>query len=172
MNTLVFRKELVLPKKLREELRKVHGRLVQENDLLEMTRGAERIYAVGDMTVETLLKIGVKPDVSIFDYKVGREVSRSRSIARAFLRPITARNRSGTISRELWLAIRHAVDEDKPTGIRVYGEEDMAAVACAYLAHDGSLLLYGLPGRGINIVRITPNVRRHALGILKRMNGA
>ena len=154
---------------MRKELGRVHGTLIQESGIKRGIRGAARLYAVGDMVVDTLLRIGIMPEVSIFDYMIGRERAEGDRIKAAFPRPMHARNPRGMLSKDLWSKVEKAGGSRKPVGIQVSGEEDMASVACVYHAPLGSAVLYGLPGKGINLVRVTRAVKEQVVDILERM---
>lgn len=169
MKSFSFERDLRLPRSIRKELGNGYGRIIVEGEIKQHVSRASKVYAIGDVVVSTLLGLGYKPAVSIFDYKVGRKAVVYPEIKKAYPRPVKVRNRSGTISRELWGAVRKAGISRKPVGIRIYGEEDLAALACAYLAPKGTLLLYGIPGRGVDLVVVTADVKEIAARILQRM---
>ncbi len=171
MESFSFERDLRLPRSIRRELGNGYGRLIGEGEIKQQVSRASKVYAIGDVVVSTLLGLGYKPAVSIFDCKVGRKAVVYPEIKKAYPRPVKVRNRSGTISRELWDAVRKAGSSRKPVGIRIYGEEDLAALACAYLAPEGALLLYGIPGKGIDVVRVDVRIKRLAMGILREMKG-
>ena len=172
MGSFSLEKDLRLPRGMRRSLGRVYGRIIREDEIKRQVSKARRIYAVGDVVVSAMLRRGSMPDVAIFDFRVGRKRVVYKEIRDAFKRPITVKNKAGTISKGLWEAIKHAGGAKNPVGIRVYGEEDLAAVACAYLAPKGSVILYGLPGRGVDLVKVTPKVKNQVVGILVRMASA
>ena len=163
-----FGKELILPDKMRRQLGKVHGKLIRESEIDKELKGAGRIYAVGDATVSLLLRKGHLPDISIFDYRIGRRGVVKPLIKKFFPKPIRVRNRSGTISKELWNAVKRARGK-RGYAIFVSGEEDMAAVPCAYFAPLNSLVIYGLPGKGLNLMKMTPFMKKRIRRILVLM---
>ncbi len=169
MESFAFGKELKLPKNLRGFLAKVHGKVIQTKDLPSLVRKATRVYAVGDAVVESLLEIGYVPAVAVFDYKIGRMPVASKIISEKYGAPLAAENRRGTISKDLWRALNRANRSKRNVGVRVYGEEDLAAVVCAYIAPKGSMLLYGIPGRGIDSVMVTQHLKAVAMHILLEM---
>lgn len=169
MRSFRFERDLRLPRSMRKDLGKGYGRLIGEGEIKQRIGKARKVYAVGDVVVSTLLRLGYTPAVSIFDCKVGRKEVVYQEIKHAYPHPIRIRNRGGTISKALWNAVENAGGLGKPVGIRVYGEEDLAAVACAYLAPKGSVLLYGVPGRGIDKVVVTVEVKAIAARILQQM---
>ena len=64
-------KPLLLPEELREELRRVHGELVGEDELEKKISG-RFVISVGDVVTHTLLEHGILPDVAIVDYRTKR----------------------------------------------------------------------------------------------------
>ncbi|MEM3839417.1 MAG: DUF359 domain-containing protein [Candidatus Micrarchaeaceae archaeon] len=167
-----FEGELRLPHYMRPELGRVYGKIIKEAEIPGYVRKAVKVYAVGDMVVSTLLNLGCVPDVAVFDFAIGRRRVALRNIKETYSKPVMVRNRAGTISRDLWKAVERATLSGKKVGIRVYGEEDLAAVVCAYLAPNGSLLIYGMPEKGLHILKAGADTRKLARNILERMRGS
>jgi uncharacterized protein (UPF0218 family) len=80
------------------------------------------------------------------------------------------RNPSWEITVDLWRAIGEAFKTGDRVLIEVQGEEDLAALACIAMAPDGSAVLYGLPDRGVVVVKASARARGQALDILRRMD--
>lgn len=167
-----FRKdEIGLDKSLRKELGLPLGPVVHSIEEAADMADGKSIYAVGDVTVKTLLDIGVLPKVAIFDYRTERHSSRFPIIIKSYRRPIAARNKAGTLSKEMWNAVRRASRMDKPVGIKVTGEEDLAGLACIYFADDGDFVMYGLRKKGVVVIKVGSRIKARAERILKRMSG-
>jgi uncharacterized protein (UPF0218 family) len=164
-----FRGDLILPDHIRKSLGKVFGKLIQTRDLGVNIEEGDRIFAVGDIVVGTLLKEGFTPSVAIFDNRTARGRISVSAIRRRFRSPLKARNRPGSISRELWNAVDTASKSSRPVGIRVYGEEDLASLACIHFAPMNSIVVYGIRGRGIDIIRVRPGIKRFAERVLRQM---
>lgn len=165
----VFRKGLVLPDRLRSRLGRVFGKVIQTKGLASNVRKGDRIFAVGDIVVRTLLRNGYSPSVAVFDYRTARGRISVPAIARRYKRPARAINKPGEISAELWGAVRKASRSKRPVGIRVYGEEDLASLVCIHFAPVGSVVMYGIRGRGINIIRVDRRIKEFADRVLAEM---
>jgi len=81
----------------------------------------------------------------------------------------TVRNPAGTISQELLEALRNAFQTKGRTIIRVDGEEDLAVLACLFLAPEGIKVVYGWPGRGMLLVTTTTATRSMAEALWKEL---
>jgi len=64
-------KPLILPDKLRAELRKIYGEIRGENELPDFLKG-KLFYTVGDVVTYTVLKLGLEPKIAIVDYRTMR----------------------------------------------------------------------------------------------------
>jgi len=62
-----------------------------------------------------------------------------------------------------------ALEDDELVHIVVDGEEDLLVIVAVLYAPEGSLVVYGQPGEGIVVVRVTGEKRAEAVGILKAM---
>ena len=49
------------------------------------------------------------------------------------------------------------------------GEEDLAVLPCTVLMPEGSVILYGLPDKGIVVVKLTKEKKEEAIKLLKRV---
>ncbi len=165
--------DLVLPDELRDKLAEPIGDVVQEDDLARLLEGSERVISVGDAVTLTLLRKGMEPDVAVFDYRTRRgeddalrgEIDRMRG---AHMR---VENPPGTITRALWRAVRDAVRGTEKVKIEVAGEEDLAALVAIAMAPEGAHVIYGLPQRGLAVVRVEESTRAFANAAMKRMRG-
>ncbi|MFW6121522.1 MAG: DUF359 domain-containing protein, partial [Petrotogales bacterium] len=75
------------------------------------------------------------------------------------------------ITNELWNAIDSAYKslEDAPFCIEIDGEEDLAALAAIYLAPPDVTVIYGLPNKGVVVVKATKTHKNKVKEILDRM---
>jgi uncharacterized protein (UPF0218 family) len=62
-------------------------------------------------------------------------------------------NPPGTLTKELWQAVKEAYDTEEKTKIEVVGEEDIAALPCVWLAPEKTTIIYGLPDKGLVVVK-------------------
>ena len=164
-----FSKELRVDERLRRELSKPFGRIMNTKQFVKKISRHETIYAIGDVTVSELLKNGYVPKVGIFDYRTERSAVYFPIIKEVYKKPIRVKNNRGTISHALWNSIRKASKSKKGTGIRVGGEEDLASLACLYFAKDGNLVVYGMRGSGVAVIRANKKIRCYIIKVLERM---
>ncbi|MGC8629271.1 MAG: GTP-dependent dephospho-CoA kinase family protein [Candidatus Micrarchaeia archaeon] len=158
---------LELPGSLRRELAKNYGKIINEAELAKLAK-RQTVISVGDMVTATLLSHNILPRLAIFDFKTKRTMHKSILLEQKYRKRIKVENRPGVITYNLWKAVRKAlVEGDK--AIEVVGEEDLASLVCIHFAKDGSLVVYGLPGRGIEAIKVNSKTRKMADCLLMRM---
>lgn len=164
--------DLELPESLRSELAKPYGPILVEEDLAGHLRGCRKIIAIGDMVNVSLAKMGIQPDIMIFDYHTQRgpcQEETKKALRETEGSFIKVTNPPGKLSAELWNAIARSLKTDKVVKIEVKGEEDLASLACIELGDSGDCVIYGIPNEGITVIRIDEDIRRVVSGILSRM---
>jgi len=164
----------VLPDDLRDTLKEPLGRLVDEQELLKLLSHEKDIVSVGDLITFTLLNNGVKPQVCIVDYILKRkeyDLEMKKKIKDFDAKQIKVKNPPGTITDELWNAIElvYKKKDEGPFRIEVDGEEDLAALAAIYMAPSYVTVIYGLPNKGVVVVKATTAHKRKVKEILDRM---
>ncbi len=84
---------------------------------------------------------------------------------------MTVKNPPGCISDDLWSAIETAYKflEKGSLRIEVMGEEDLAALPAIFLAPRDVTVIYGLPDRGVVVVKVVEENKRKAKEILDKM---
>ena len=119
------------------------------------------LIAVGDVTVDALLKAGWIPDLALIDGMTKREVwAGSEDLDRtSFVGHLSCENPAGELTPELLecadLALEFAFSEDGgPVLLEIEGEEDLAPIFLHLLAPLGTAIMYGQPGKGV-VLRIT-----------------
>ncbi len=120
---------------------------------IEEIKNATIFVTIGDLVTLYTFQACFEPDIAIIDFKTKR--SRLSKIEKDLLegfirdyRKIRVENPQGHLTEELVKALFHAVENEK-TCIIVDGEEDMAALPLALILPEKSLILFGMPGRGI-----------------------
>lgn len=161
-------KTLKLPKELREELQKVHGVLVQEREVEKYVNG-KFVITVGDVVTYTLLKLGLQINVAIVDYKTKRNEIEFEDIKKFGESVLKVKNPPGTVTPELWRAIKDAIASEKRTRIDVDGEEDLAVIPAVIFAPLGAIVIYGMPNTGLVILEIKDEDKKNAMEIINRM---
>ena len=117
------------------------------------------VYAVGDVVTFNLHKHGITPAIAVVDGHTMRSpCSRQPAIRGECIR---VKNPAGTITDELVCALEHAV-RNPPSTIVVDGEEDLAVIPLVLTAHDGTIVLYGQPHKGVVLRTVDSEARKTA----------
>ncbi len=169
-----------LPESQRDKLKAPLGILLsganRERVIQEIPDGS-RVITVGDRTTERMLEFGMQPSLMITDGKERREIRRHpdiHNVAAQGQRPITTidvDNPPAEITQSSIGAVRRAFSIDGPVWIRVNGEEDLLVLPACVYAPDDSVVLYGQPGKGLVVTRITDEVRNKTKKLLELMDG-
>lgn len=128
-----------------------------------------KLFAVGDVAASDALAIGVAPWSIVYDRKSCR---RAISAARAKLiddwriRRVRVSNPAGVITSSLLRACKIGIR--KRLKIEVDGEEDLAALVFGAVAPIGSVVVYGLRGKGLTWFEVTPQTRKTWKGVLRK----
>jgi uncharacterized protein (UPF0218 family) len=163
--------DLELPEELRNELAKPIGAFVSAWALKKHLAGSPRVATVGDVVTITLLQMKMEPDVAVFDYKTQRseDCKAKERIAKMSGRLVKVDNPPGKITRALWKAVRDAMNASDRVKIEVNGEEDLASLVAIATGPDGAHVIYGIPQRGLMVVRIDNDARAMAASAIRRM---
>lgn len=124
--------------------------------LEDMDLSVNALVAVGDVTVQTFLDLGVKPDVALIDGQTKRTPLEADSLVdmAQFEHRQEVSNAAGELTPQLKAAISRAMKETAPSVINVEGEEDLAPLFVHLLAPLGTVVVYGQPREGV-VVQIT-----------------
>ncbi len=144
--------------RLREELAIPFGRLYEGRGP-ELVRSikeietADFLATIGDLVSLFTFQAGYQPDIVVIDFKTERRVlgESFESDMMSYLKGysiLRVKNPQGHVTEELVDALKTAIAERK-TCVIVDGEEDMSALPLALLLPEGSVILYGIPSRGI-----------------------
>ena len=133
----------------------------------------EYIITVGDICTIKINEQVRMPDLSIIDFKTKRDSPLSaeqRSIMDQIGEKIVnVNNNAGTISDELWNAIKVAISDNVKTRIVVEGEEDLATLAAISLADLGAKVIYGMTDKGMVVVDVNQQTKERANNFLEKM---
>jgi len=164
-----------LTPELRAKLKEPFGVLVR-GSFAETMRELQRIVAaekpavvvgVGDTVSRNLDAYGVAAGLLVTD-----SLRRRRRVAPAVfagMRVVCVRNPAGVITEEAVAAVREALASGERVHVVVDGEEDLLVLVAVAYAPLGGLVVYGQPGEGLVVVRVSAAKRAEALGILKGM---
>jgi uncharacterized protein (UPF0218 family) len=164
----------VLPEELRNELKEPIGNLVDEQGLLNLIKDERCIVSVGDLVTLTLINNNILPKIAIVDYITERKESSvevKNTIKKFGDKHLKIKNPPGTLTDELWNAIESSyknINKDNIL-IEVDGEEDLASLAAIYLAPPYVTIIYGLPNKGILVVKPTKENKDKAKMVLDKM---
>ena len=164
-----------LPVDLRNLLKTPMGELVNEKRLIVILSNEDLIVSIGDLVTYTILKNNIEPIICIVDYKThrGKFPLEFVQLIKSFGdNVIEVENPQGCISDDLWNAIITAFDNNSlgvSTRIEVDGEEDLASLAVIFLAPSDVTIIYGLPDKGVLVVRSTQENKEKVKEVLEKM---
>jgi len=167
----VPRKGWALPESIREQFYMPFGVLMEESEVVREAASCGKLITVGDVVTMTLLRNGVKPDLLIFDYKTkrGDMTLLSEEVDSLDGRSVRVENPPARITPDLVSEVVSALGREGRTKMRIDGEEDLAALVCAAYAPEGTCMVYGLPGKGMVLVRINRAVSSKARSLMRAM---
>jgi uncharacterized protein (UPF0218 family) len=160
---------------LRVRLKKPFGVLIRGTFSETMSKlvgivGGEKspvVVGVGDTVSRNFQEYGVPAQLLITDNRRRRKrVKPMVFLGRAV---VHVRNPAGVITEEAVAAVREALEGGGLVHVVVDGEEDLLVLVAVLYAPAGGLVVYGQPGEGVVVVRVTEAKRAEALGILKGM---
>ena len=164
----------VLPENLRDILKEPIGQLVNEEQLLEILKDEKYIVSIGDTVTYTILKHDIKPVFCIVDYRTrrgacGQEVV---DLIKSFgKKSVVVKNPAATITDDLWNVIKFAFEDLERNSLRIEvdGEEDLASLAAIYMAPRDVTIIYGLPDKGVLVVKANEENKNKVKKILDKM---
>jgi len=130
--------------------------LILRSEYLSKSRGVS--FSVGDIVTETMIEGGVPFSVAVLDMKTQRRPF-ELDIGK-FGRKFFLKNPAGHISLEAWTVLRTALSAGPNSLVLVEGEEDLMTAVAIDVSEEGSLVVYGQPGKGMVVVKIEPDVKR------------
>jgi uncharacterized protein (UPF0218 family) len=169
---------LELPEHLRQSLKGPKGELFSRSELGAAEDACAYIrknklapvIAVGDLVSINLAKVNCQATLSILDGKTKRNDPVEFTISTDLT--FTATNAAAEIRPEVWIAIELALsagESGKTAKLLIEGEEDLTALPAVALAPSGSAVVYGLPDRGIVVIKVTAEHKQAVDAILQEM---
>jgi uncharacterized protein (UPF0218 family) len=150
---------LILPEEHRRLFKEPFGVLYRTIDEIIPTIEGKDVYSVGDVVTHNLRKKGIIPTVAVVDGYTMR--SPCVRVPTVHGECIHVKNPAGTLTDELICALERAV-KNPPATIIVDGEEDLAVIPLVLTAHDGAIVLYGQPHKGIVLRTVDNEARKTA----------
>lgn len=157
---MILLNRYVLPAGKRWKFRGTYGKVITSYD--ELDKDYTKLITVGDYVSYLALKGGLVPDLLIYDGKTKRsEETGVKRFLGGYAMDSTSivRNAAGTISEET-LRFFSRFRFDKKTKLCVYGEEDLLAILAVLHAPENSMVVYGVPGKGMRCVKVDDNARK------------
>ncbi|XOB40245.1 MAG: DUF359 domain-containing protein [Candidatus Nealsonbacteria bacterium] len=155
---------LLLPEKLRLELRKIWGipifgderKVIKEYERIVKNKKFKKIITVGDRC-----SLSLSSDIKIFDGKINRK--RIKKFPPFSLR---CSNPPGTIQKEVWTVIEKAIKENK--NVFIDGEEDLLVIPAVLLSEENNAVVYGFLDKGICLIEVSKEIKKSLKELLKR----
>jgi uncharacterized protein (UPF0218 family) len=158
-----MKKTYILPEELKGKLRKIWGVAIFGKKK-EVKEKFERFLKKGKfkkiITVGDYCSINLPSDVKIFDGRVKR-----KKIKKILPYSLKCKNPKGTIQKKVWKIIKKAIKENK--NVFVEGEEDLLVIPTVLLALKNSLVVYGLPKKGICVIKVDKRMKNKIKNLLK-----
>ncbi|MBS3782545.1 MAG: DUF359 domain-containing protein [Candidatus Thermoplasmatota archaeon] len=158
--------DLRLREEDRDELKRTLG-LVVDGKLPERYVDRRPIISVGDVVTDTLLDQGIRPDVGIVDGKTQRDDYDFRDWDEE--EKIRIENPPTLIKKEAWQALGEAMERDEKVMVFVDGEEDMLSLVAIALCPLGGIVVYGIPGEGMVINKVSEDLKEKTWEIINKM---
>lgn len=167
--------DLRLPGEMKPEFRRPFGELIPlkgsgkkcAKQALKAAGKPKRLVTVGDPVTYYMVGLGRIPDMAIIDGREKRKPFKKK--IELDCPEIRVKNPPGGITRELWETIERFANYKKKIKIFVEGEEDLAVLPCTVLMPEGSVILYGIPDKGIVVVKLTKEKKGESIKLLKRI---
>lgn len=163
----MFERDLVLPESEREAFKESLGREMEDSEL-DCIDAQTRFITVGDVVSLTFRRHGVRPLLSIYDGSTERrEMTDFARLVEDEPKEVVS-NPAGRITARMAEAVRRGIGGEFDL-IRVDGEEDLAMLPCLLYAEDGTVVVYGMPGRCMMAVTTDGAVRKRAAELVAKM---
>jgi len=122
------------------------------------------LISIGDVVTKNLIKIGINPDLIVIDGKSMR-TKKEKFITEGY-KEVRIKNPPGVITDELWDAMKKMKSKQK---IFIEGEEDLASLPAILFAPLGALVVYGVPGQGIEVIEVNEKNKKRVNEDIKNM---
>lgn len=162
-----------IPESVKAKLKKPLGSLEHDFRMIKRLSHGHRIISVGDICTLSLLALGVKPHLAVFDHRFMRQKLDSGMVSRLklhFGRARRYRNPAGTLSEKIVKDAKRLLREGG--AVLIDGEEDLTALAFIAAGGKKDIIIYGQPHRGLVIVRHDAKLKKKIEGWLATAAGA
>lgn len=173
-NILKIKNYLAITNNIREILSKQPKEILNSEEFLAKIKNRKfYLICVGDMVTLTAIKNGIIPDLAIFDGKTERKRINTKIIEKAYNNKIVkVKNPPGKITKNLLISIIKILNEQTngKHAIKVGGEEDLAAPLCIAFSRTGTFIAWGVPKKGVALLKVNKAKKEHALRVLMKMD--
>ena len=153
---------LKLPDHLRDKLKKPFGKIYKD---IPHING--ELITVGDVVTKSALEKNMRIKLAIFDLKTKRNIP--VKLNHKFKRLFKTFNPPGYISDDAIEKIKYISQlNDDDIGLYVDGEEDLLALAVIKYFPKNIFLAYGLPDKGVVLLKITDELKKEINEILNK----
>lgn len=146
--------------------------MVQTPQLRDYASALDTVVAIGDLVSRTAIEEGLAPKVIVVDYRTERKpvgddvVAIVSGYGKNVLR---VKNPAATVTNALYHAVAQSLRLQGSVRIEVDGEEDLAGLPVFAECELGTVVLYGMPGKGVVVVRVDEAMRQRARDLLAQM---
>lgn len=167
-------KDLLITEELKEVLRKPQGDLIKEIKISDL-ESSGFIISVGDQSTKILNNLGVKPQISVIDFKIAREkrFSDIKELGLSGMEKIyAATNPAGTVSKEMFKTAQEIFENvhDNNQIVLVDGEDDLSVLPFALASPLGVTIFYGQPQEGMVKILVTEKSKAKIKEIVAEFN--
>lgn len=156
--------KFVLSQDVLDEVSSYGHRMCVASEILGLSNSS-KIISVGDVTTDNLSRLGIPIHIEIVDLKTRRgQEGEFSSKPGAY----HVENEAGTLSHDLFLLIRKIM----PVGgrIEVTGEEDLAVIPIIYYCDLNTVVVYGIPGKGMACITVDRSVKKNIEELVERIS--
>ncbi|MGA8903786.1 MAG: DUF359 domain-containing protein [Candidatus Bathyarchaeia archaeon] len=125
-----------------------------------------RLILVGDTISRNAIQTGMKADVIIIDRMEKRQQAVEFNYTADNI--FRTQNSAGTIESGAWKVIEEAVRRGNSI-VNVDGEEDLLALPAVLSSPEKSIVVYGQPGEGIVLVRVSAQSKKQVSKFVEQM---
>ncbi|VVC04104.1 Uncharacterised protein [Candidatus Bilamarchaeum dharawalense] len=149
-----------IPDEIKNELKKPLGRLVQIQEMKEISL-SKKIISVGDVCTLNLISIGITPHLAVFDHIYMRknlDPESVRILHTKFSKPKKYKNPPGTLSNRIINDAKKLIENGG--AVLIDGEEDLTALAFILAANENYVVVYGQPNEGMILVEPEKGIKK------------
>lgn len=148
----------------------LRGNVEQTRDRLLNAVKNKYTICVGDAVAQSLLDVGLIPDVIVADGRSMRQKTESLDsyLEKCNYHVIDVENPPATIALKALETLKEVLSsKESRVFLKVRGEEDLLALPAILYSPTGSTVLYGQPNEGVVMVEVNDRSRKKAFSLLK-----